>query len=279
MKVRIIWKSRSSAASHQSADNDAPPRGLVDACSHILWGLDYGLIDLDLTLSILNGAANHGTTDIVVTPRTSLQSQFDPETSAHILNEIRLRSDSSIRIHIGRDFLFGFSNISDVLSNPLKYTINGLTYLNVDFTNAPLTPAADDILFKFRKEGLIPIISHAEKILALDRSMERLKAWTSMGCVLQLSAQSLSGKVGKTEQRCAWDLLREDMVFAIASYGRDLRKNPPRLDGAWRLVKKKLGEDVARRLLIENPSMIIQGRTQGRKPAAPEILSYQAATG
>jgi protein-tyrosine phosphatase len=98
----------------------------------------------------------------------------------------------------------------------------------------------------------------------------------SLGCVLQVTARSLSGHFGRIEQRYAWDLLRAGMAYVIASNARDLHHHPPRLDLAWRLVKHELGEDVARRLLIDNPSEILQGGALGRKPAAPSALRTAA---
>ena len=279
MKVRVVWKPGGLFGNHREADTEAPPRALVDVRSHILWGLEYGLIDLDQSLAMLKVAAAHGTTDIVVTPRASLEYQFDPTIFAQILERLRSRSDGLIGIYIGCDFHFGYSRVSDVLDNPHKYAINGLNYLPVDFTNTLIPAETEKILGTFRDEGLIPIIGHPERNAILQDSRERLKAWISMGCVLQVSARSLSGHFGKIEQRCAWDLLREDMVFVIASDGRDLRQNPPRLDEAWRLIKNKLGEDIARRLLIENPSQIIQGRSQGRKAAVPVALDPKAEVG
>jgi len=261
------------------SDSDTAPRALVDVRSHILWGVEYGLIDLDQSLAMLKVAAEHGTTDIVATPRASLEYQFDPQIFAQILKKLRTRSDGLIGIHIGCDFHMGYNNVSDVLCNPNMYAINGLNYLLVDFPNTLIPPATEEILGKFRKEGLIPIISHPERNPILQDSIERLKAWISMGCVLQVTARSLSGHFGKIEQRFAWDLLREGMVYVIASDARDLHHNSPRLDGAWRLVREKLGEDVARKLLIENPSMVIQGRAQGRKSAVTVALDPKPAVG
>jgi protein-tyrosine phosphatase len=279
MKVRVVWKSGGLLGRRQAADPDAPPRALVDVRSHILWGLEYGLIDLDQSLTMLKVAAVHGTTDIVATPRASLEYQFDPQIFAQILKKLRARSDGMINIHTGCDFHFGYTSVSDVLDNPHNYAINGLSYLLVDFANALIPSTTEDILGKFREEGLIPVISHPERNPILQDSIERLKEWISMGCVLQVTARSLSGHFGKIEQRFAWDLLQDGMVYVITSDARDLQQNPPRLDGAWRLIKKKLGEDVARKLLIDNPSMIIQGRMHGRKPAVTIALDPKAAVG
>ncbi len=279
MKVRVVWKSGSFLGRRQVADPDAPPRALVDVHSHILWGLEYGLINLDQSVAMLMVAAKYGTTDIVATPRASLEDQFDPEITAQILKKLRARTDGLIGIHMGCDFHMGYSNVSDVLADPRKYAINGLNYLLVDFANTLIPPPTEEILSQFTKEGLIPIICHPERNPILQDSIERLKAWISMGCVLQVTAQSLSGHFGKAEQRFAWELLRDGMVYVIASDARDLHHNPPRLDGAWRLVKKKLGEDAARKLFIDNPSMVIRGGAQGRKSAIAVALDPEVAVG
>jgi protein-tyrosine phosphatase len=238
MKVRVVWKSGSLLGRHHDGEADAPPQALVDLSSHILWGLDDGPVDLDSSVAMLRVAAEHGTTDIVATPRARFENQLPPQTIAQRLKELRARCDGVIRIHTGCDFHFGYANIRDALANPHKYTINGLNHLLVEFADLSIPPGTEEILANFRKEGLVPIISHPERHPILQHSIERLKSWISRDCVLQVTARSLSGYFGKVEQQCAWNLLREGMVYVIASDARDVLHNPPRLDGAWRLVKR-----------------------------------------
>src|SRR5512141_118009 len=102
---------------------------LVDLRAHILWGLDEGPVDVDQSLAMLRVAAEHGTTDIVATPRVSFERPFDPEIIAQRLRELRARYDGSEHIHTGCDFYFGFTNIRAALHNPRKYTINRQKYL------------------------------------------------------------------------------------------------------------------------------------------------------
>jgi len=255
MKVRVVWKSGTD-------EENAPPDALIDIRSHLLWGLDDGPSGIDQSLAMLKAAAAHGTTDIVATPSASFEHSFDPEIVARRVAELSARTDASIRIHTGCDFHFGYGNIRDALANPHKYAINGLNHLLVEFPGTVIPPATDEILVKFRKENLVPIIAHPERNPFLQQSVERLKAWISIGCVLQVTARSLSGHFGKLEQECAWDLVRQGWVYVIASDGRDLIHHPPRLDGAWRMLKQELGEDVAKKLLIDNPSVILRGRPE-----------------
>ena len=268
MKVRLVWKPGRFKDGHSKTEADPPPRGLVDVRSHILWGLDDGPPSLDQSIAMLKLAAEHGTTEIVATPSASFECRFDPQILAERLAEVRAPCEGFIRIHSGCDFHFSLGNIRDALANPQKYTINGRNFLLVEFSDVVIPPATEDILRKFTAKGITPIIGHPERNPILQRSPERLQEWISLGCVLQITARSLSGHFGKVEQRCAWDLLRQGMGYVIASDARDMIRNPARLDAAWRLVKQDLGEDIARKLLIDNPATIIQGTAEARKPAA-----------
>ena len=279
MKVRVVWKSGGFTNRQRDVESEAPPPVLVDLRSHILWGLDHGPQTLDQSVAMLKLAAEHGTADIVATPCASFEHRFDPQAIAQRLDELRARCEGSIRIHSGCDFHFDFGNIRDALAHPHKYTINGGSYLLVEFPDLLVPPATEAILRQFTAKGITPIIGHPERHAILQRSPERLKEWISLGCVLQVTARSLSGHFGKIEKQFAWDLLREGMAYVIASDGRDPLHHPPRLDAAWRLVKHELGEDIAKRLLIDNPSVILQARAIVRKPAAPAAFDRTAAMG
>jgi protein-tyrosine phosphatase len=277
MKVRLVWKPGGLRDRHRNAEADAPPGGLVDVRSHILWGLGDGPPSLDQSITMLKLAAEHGTTDIVATPSASFECRFDSQIVDERLAEVRTRCDGFIRIHNGCDFHFSIGNIRDALANPQKYTINRMNFLLVEFSDVVIPPATEEILRKFLAKGITPVIGHPERNPILQRSTERLQAWISLGCVLQITARSLSGHFGKGEQRCAWDLLRQGMGYVIASDARGMIQNPARLDAAWRLVKHDLGEDIARKLLIDNPRAIIQGAALARKPAAAPIASARIA--
>jgi protein-tyrosine phosphatase len=254
---------------------EVPPQALIDTCAHILWGVDDGPSGIDQSIAMLKVAAEHGTTDIVAASRASFEYPFDPQVIAQRVDEIRARCDGSIRIHTGCALHFGLGNIRDALANPHKYAINGRNYLLVEFSDVVIPPATEDILDKFRAKGIVPVIGHPERNPLLQRSPERLQAWITQGCVLQLTARSLSGHFGPIEQRCAWDLLGAGMVHAIASDAHDAFQRPPRLDAAWRRVKHELGELTAKKLLIDNPLAMIQSAEElGPKPRVSAAVEH-----
>ena len=266
MKVRVIWKPGGIRNRSGGAGLEAPPQALVDTCAHIPWGVDDGAAGIEQSIAMLKVAVEHGTTDIVAASRASFAYPFEPEVIARRIAEITSRCDGSIRIHTGCALHFGVGNIRNALANPRKYAINGRTHLLVGFSDVVLPPATEEILHKFRAKGIVPVISHPERNPVLQRCPERLQAWISMGCVLQVTARSLSGHFGPIEQRFAWDLLGTGMVHAIASDAHDALHRPPRLDAAWRRVKHELGEVTAKKLLIDNPSAMIQGGEEALSP-------------
>jgi len=267
MKVHVVWKTGGIGNRARGAEPEAPPQALVDTCAHIVWGVDDGPVEIDQSIAMLKVAVEHGTTDIVAASRASLEYPFEPQVIAQRIDEIRTRCDGSIRIHTGCTLHFGFGNIRDALANLQKYAINGRTHLLVEFSDVVIPPATEEILEKFRAKGIVPVVVHPERNPLLQRCPERLQAWISMGCLLQVTARSLSGHFGPNEQRCAWDLLGNGMVHAIASDAHDAFHRPPRLDAAWRRVKQEFGELTAKKLLIDNPSAMLQGGEElSRKP-------------
>ena len=277
MKVRIVWtpigrpaalgnlisgtrQKLIAGARQENVELEAPPRALVDIHSHILWGLDDGSRDLSESLAMLEMAYARGTTDIVATPHANYRYKFDSGIIAERVAELRALMPSFPRIHLGCDFHLNVHNVEDALANPHKYTINGLNYLMTEFPDLIIPTTSEEILRLLIEAGITPVITHPERNQILQGSLERLEEWVSMGCLLQVTGQSLSGGFGRKAQEVAWQLLTDRLVHVIASDAHDTTERPPRLDLAWKAIKHKMGEAVATSLFIDNPSAIIAGR-------------------
>ena len=259
MKVKIVWKKGGSNGEDAVSDADRPPQALVDIHSHFLWGLDDGAKDLDESVAMLRMAADHGTTDIVATPHANFQYKYDSLVIAERITQLRAIPDLPVRLHTGCDFHLGFGNIREALVNPRKFTINGLNYLLVEFADNLIPPTIEEVLRRFLANEVIPIVTHPERNPVLQQSVPRMKEWVSMGCLVQITAQSLSGEFGKFAKRSAWELIHENLVHVVASDGHDMVYRTTRLDGAWKLLNQELNETTAARLLIHNPTAVVRG--------------------
>ena len=209
-----------------------------------------------------------GTTDIVASPHANSEYHYDGKTVDERIEELA-KLEKIPRIHRGCDFHLSLENIQDALRDHTKYTINGLNYMLVEFADAFIPPATEEILRQFVARGIVPIVTHPERNPILSRSMVRLEKWTTMGCLIQVTAQSLTDRFGKAAQEAAWGLLRKGLVHFIASDAHDTVHRPPRLTQARELLTEQLGADTANMLLVENPGAVIAGEKIWVQAPAP----------
>jgi len=231
---------------------------MVDIHSHILWGLDDGAETLEESLAMLTLAAESGTTDIVATPHANSRYRYDPEVIQQRIEEASAGVSGKPRIHRGCDFHLSFDNVQDAMENPAKYGINGGPYLLVEFPNSPLA-GMQRVLTTLLDCGLIPIMTHPERQMQLSRINEDFLEWIRMGCLVQITAQSLLGRFGKHSEGSAWEMVRRGLAHFIASDAHDTEDRPPRLDLAFAALSERVGESTAELLSIENPRAVLSG--------------------
>lgn len=244
---------------------------MVDIHSHVVWGVDDGSRSLEESLAMLKLAAETGTTDIVATPHSDHEYQYDLEKVTARIAELNQLAQGSPYLHRGCDFHMSLDNIQQCLDAPARFTINGLGYLMVEFADNLIPPSTEEIFRRFRGLDIVPVITHPERNPILRQSLDRLERWIEMGCVLQVTAQSLTDRFGKTARQAAWGMLRKGLVHVLASDAHDTEDRPPRLDFAREMVTREISADAAELLLEENPSAVIRGLKGWMQPldAAP----------
>jgi protein-tyrosine phosphatase len=229
---------------------------MVDLHSHILWGLDDGAETLQESTAMLAMAAAAGTTDIVSTPHANLRYRFDAALITERIRELTVATGGNPRIHRGCDFHLSFDNVQDALQNPEKYTVNGGRYLLVEFPDSSLHNMKQ-VLEALMDRRLIPIMTHPERHPLLREINPDLEEWVGMGCLVQITGQSLLGRFGKKSEASAWEMVRRGMAHFVASDAHETKDRTPRLDEAFATVSRSEGRDCAERLFLRNPAAVI----------------------
>jgi protein-tyrosine phosphatase len=232
---------------------------LVDIHSHILWGLDDGAETLEESIAMLQLAADSGTTDIVATPHANSRYRYQPEVIDQRIVELSSKLNGKPRIHRGCDFHLSFDNVQDAMENPTKYAINGGHYLLVEFPDSTIA-GMQRVLSTLIGCGLIPIMTHPERNSHLRKIGEEFQEWIRMGCLVQITAQSLLGRFGKRSEESAWEMVRRGIAHFVASDAHDVEDRSPRLDLAFEALSTRAGEAKAKLLLIENPKAVLAGK-------------------
>jgi protein-tyrosine phosphatase len=115
------------------------------------------------------------------------------------------------------------------------------------------------LLYRLQAEGVCSILSHPERNQALARDPDLLRPWVQQGCLVQVTAGSITGGFGPEAQRVTRWLLREDLVHLVATDAHDLVRRPPLLRDAFDRVCRWEGPDRAHKLFVENPRRVACG--------------------
>jgi protein-tyrosine phosphatase len=232
---------------------------MIDIHSHILPGLDDGSKSLDESVAMLRQAAAAGTTDIVASPHANQEYAFDPMVVEQKIGELQAAVGDVPQIHYGCDFHLTLENIDDALRSPGKYSIDHRGYLLVEFSDFLIPKTTDQLFARMMKAGLRPIVTHPERNQLLQRRLPELEEWVAQGIYLQVTAQSLLGRFGRTAREFAHDLMGRGLVQFLASDAHDTKWRTTALDDVRQYVDRRFGPEAALRLLEENPRSALAG--------------------
>lgn len=250
---------------------------MIDIHHHLIFGVDDGARDLETSVQMAEMAAADGITHIVCTPHAVERYPYQPEVNAERLAMLKERVGDRINLGLGCDFHLSFENIDDALAHPHKYTLNGLNYLLIEFPDTMISPKMTDMFYEMMVAGMRPVITHPERNLTLQRTPERMTEWLQQGCLVQVTANSLTGRFGKRAQEMGLQLIQRGRAHFLATDAHDLKSRPPVLSEAYKVVADQFGHETAERLCVSNPLAAFEGRPiadapmpDWDKPPAPE---------
>ena len=235
---------------------------ICDLHTHVLPGVDDGAPTMEYALQMLRNAAASDVSQLVVTPHCgglcdnyltpALRQQFEALRQAAADIPVTLMLGAEVRVD---------NRLEACLDGQLLPTINGSRYLLTEFAFNTAPEAFEAPLKAILARGYIPLVAHPERYAAVCQSPRRVLSWLEMGCHLQLTAGSMLGAYGKTIQRTAAELLRQDLVACVASdaHGVNVRSNF--LLDAWDHLALRYSRQYARCLLYDTPMGICLDET------------------
>lgn len=231
---------------------------MIDIHCHILPGIDDGSPNLEESLAMADIAIKDGVRTIVATPHIKGEvhsPQFLQQQVAE-LNEVLKKRNYPLQILRGAD-------VSAMLppQEIAHYTINGGKYFLLEFPHSHLPLHASDMVFAMLLAGLLPIITHPERNPSIIREPERLFSLVDAGCLVQVTAGSLTGNFGPDSRDCAAYLLKMGQVHFLASDAHSSTHRTPVLSEGVRAATEIIGEQAAQKLVTSNPAAVLSGRS------------------
>jgi len=247
---------------------------MIDIHHHLLSGVDDGATDLETSLAMARMAAADGITHIACTPHSNGQYPYFPKVIDEKIAELQsLISSEGLDLKLGRgcDFHLSYDNIQEAKSEPARFSINGLGYLLVEIPDYGLSPGLTEVFYQLQLEGLTPILTHPERNATLQATPSRLKDWLRGGVLIQITAGSILGKMGKRAEQMAHELLLKRWVHFVATDAHNTTSRPPTMVEAFDAVATKYGSEYAHLLFVSNPLAAFLGKPLSPQPEPLEI--------
>ena len=156
-------------------------------------------------------------------------------------------------VHIAPD-------LDESLASGIVPTLNRTRYFLLEPPHHILPPKLEEMTARLIKAGFLPIITHPERLTWLKAHYGVIENLNRMGCLIQVTADSITGGFGKDAQYLAHRLLDEGRVDIIATDCHGPVRRRPVLTQARQAVADRLGENEASAMVVERPSAILENR-------------------
>jgi len=233
---------------------------MVDIHCHILPNVDDGPSSWETCVRMCEIARADGIEHIVATPHANDEFDYDRKKLAGLLRELSESVGGNPKLTLGCDFHLSYENLVEVMKDRSQYTIGDTQYLLVELSDFSVPPSVSDTLQRLLAAGMVPIITHPERNPVLQRSPKRVVEWAEQGSLVQITANSLTGRWGKQALKTAEWLMKQNVVHVLASDAHGLDSRPPILSGARKAAEGNVGKSASLALVQENPQAIVNGQ-------------------
>mgnify|MGYP003745753885 CR=1 FL=1 len=239
---------------------------LVDIHVHILPGLDDGAKTRDDSIAMATIAAKCGTSRIVATPhvdplrlRHSSQQVEIIKRAVDSLQKSIISCGLSVQVMPGMEIamapdLVGYLNRGEVMT-----VADGGKYVLIELPFQMIPSYTEQEIFNIAASGYIPIIAHPERNASVIHNPNILIPFLKAGALAHVNADSLTGREGPKSQKTAEILLSHGLAHIIASDGHSSTSRQSRLDRAFEIAARLVGEDKALKTVRDIPLAIVLG--------------------
>jgi len=255
---------------------------LIDLHSHILPGIDDGARSLEDSLDIARAAVAGGITVIAGTPHVRDDWPTEPAVMEQKVAELRAELE---RAGIPLDVRPGGEIALDWLTRLPLYALRrfGLggnpRYLLVETPYYGWPRNLAERLFALRTSGITPVLAHPERNSEVQAHPEWLVPIVQSGVLVQVTAASVDGRIGRHVQGCGLRLIEEGLAHMLASDAHHASVRAVGMAGAAEAVGNEalaawLTRDVPAAILGDGPlpPRPVVGRKRGLLGKLGEVI-------
>jgi len=237
---------------------------MIDLHCHVLPGVDDGARSLEEAAAMCRLAARDGCEAMVATPhqRRGEWWNADREGLAALAGELQDAVGPGFRVYLGGEVHVDPELLAEVEKLPGGgvLPLAGSRYLLLELDSLGTPRGTIHLVHELVVAGWRPILAHPEFIPWLAPDPDLVARLVALGATTQVTAMSVTGDFGRRPQNDCFALLDAGLVHFVASDSHGVRRRPPGLKRAYSLIAGRWGEDVARRLVADNPRAVVTDR-------------------
>ncbi len=238
---------------------------MIDIHCHLLPGIDDGPESLDEALEMARIAVANGIEAAHVTPHLQ-PGRWDndlPKITAAVEVYRAALAAAGIPLEVGfaAEVRLDYEILPLIEAGrvPFLGMLEGYHIMLLEFPHSHVPVGADKFVAWLLARNIRPLIAHPERNKDLMRDPARLEPFVKEGCLVQVTADAVSGGFGELCALRAREFLERGWVSVIASDAHDTVDRPPRIAPGRDAAAKIVGEEEALRLTHGTPLRIVRG--------------------
>jgi protein-tyrosine phosphatase len=208
---------------------------MIDLHCHLLPGVDDGPDTLEEAVALCRHAVAAGITHSIVTPHVHPgryeNNAASISTAVTALRHALQQDGVPLQLGYSGEVRISPEILPMVMAGQIPFhgTWNGQQVLLLEFPHSHILPGSDKLVRWLLQRHIIPMIAHPERNKDVMRDISRLHEFVQMGCLMQVTAGSLSGRFGEVAEQRAKEIVSEGWATVLASDAHNVRARPPEL--------------------------------------------------
>jgi protein-tyrosine phosphatase len=238
---------------------------MIDLHCHLLPGVDDGPRTMAEAVALCRLSVENGIRRAVATPHflaITRKSTWDNIQSILAALQAELAAQAiALHVTVAAEVRICGELVSLIPTGKVPFIgqLDGKPVLLLEFPHTSSLPFGSEKLVKWLvAQNIRPMIAHPERNKTFQREPESLTPFLRAGCLLQVTAGSLTGEFGPEAARTARALLDEDRISIVATDAHDTEERPPSMRAGFDFVARQAGEATAWRLMRDTPQTILE---------------------
>jgi len=253
---------------------------MIDIHCHILPGLDDGASSLKQSLEMAKQALADGIRVIAATPHTVNSAYSNPigeiRRQVAILRETLEDMDIPLEICPGSEVRLCSRMADRILKGEITTLNDTGRYILMEFPDHNFPDDYEEEIFHLTLRGIFPVIAHPERNLIFQEQKELVHKLVNAGCLIQLTAMSITGEMGEEAANFSYYLLEHRLAHVIATDAHSDKHRKPILSKAVEIAGCVMQDrQAAQDLVTLNPQAILSGYPVKRhEPGKPKKTGF-----